>query len=453
MRKLLLAATACVAVAATGCAERADSVPAVRIAPTIKTRVTGLHFDTGDRIGLTIVRSSGVFERNRLMTYDGSAFTSPGLLWYNDLHETSTLTAYYPYTEAGQPEEFAVATDQSAGCESSDLLAAVKKEVTPGSAPVGMLFCHVMSQLSILVENTSDAAVERIFVGGLAATATVDFAVPEAAARAGAAAAEIRAMEVTPDALYRTVLVPQQAPLTVTVHTADGKVHRKSLASALLESGRRYDLTVRVTNIDISLTLSGEINDWEDGGSLDDGNGSQTPDHTGGSSVSKDGVLEYADEAYRTTVIGGKRWMAENLRYMPEGSALGSGVWNPSGGTDAVATQGLLYNYATAAGGGTTRADAPLRGICPAGWHLPDRDELAALAASADRPADFFCCGGFWSLTGNRIGSKSKGYLMGATCPEQGKCDCLCFTSDGALSAMPFSVDNGLTVRCVEDTK
>lgn len=48
------------------------------------------------------------------MTYDGSAFTASGLLWYNDLNETSTLTAYFPYSASGVPDEFSVARDQSA---------------------------------------------------------------------------------------------------------------------------------------------------------------------------------------------------------------------------------------------------------------------------------------------------------------------------------------------------
>lgn len=75
--------------------------------PTIETRVTGLYFDAGDRIGLTVMMDgSGPYVENRMMTYNGSTFTSPGFLWYNDLNVTSTLTAYYPYSATGTPEEF-----------------------------------------------------------------------------------------------------------------------------------------------------------------------------------------------------------------------------------------------------------------------------------------------------------------------------------------------------------
>lgn len=100
-----------------------------------------------------------------------------------------------------------------------------------------MLFYHVMSQLTIVLTNNSDAPVTGVTVGGLVPTAVVDFTVPSAAAKSGAAAADVEAFEVTADAAYRAILVPQQATLTVTVATGDGKSRSKTLSSAQLESG------------------------------------------------------------------------------------------------------------------------------------------------------------------------------------------------------------------------
>ncbi|MFR6634796.1 MAG: fimbrillin family protein, partial [Alistipes onderdonkii] len=117
---------------------------------------------------------------------------------------------------------------------------------------------HVMSQLTIVLTNNSDAPVTGVTVGGLVPTAVVDFTVPSAAAKSGAAAADVEAFEVTADAAYRAILVPQQATLTVTVATGDGKSRSKTLSSAQLESGKRYDMSVVVTNIDIDVELSGE---------------------------------------------------------------------------------------------------------------------------------------------------------------------------------------------------
>lgn len=137
----------------------------MKIAPTIQTRVTGLHFDTGDRIGLSIAKGSETYVQNVLMTYDGTAFTAR-ICCGITIREKSTLTAYHPYSGQGMPAEFSVALDQTSGAASSDLLVAVKKDVTPTSAPVGMLFYHVMSQLTIVITNNSDASVTGVAVGG-----------------------------------------------------------------------------------------------------------------------------------------------------------------------------------------------------------------------------------------------------------------------------------------------
>ena len=58
MKTTLLTALAAAALMA-GCSKSDTGTPCVKIAPTIQTRVTGLHFDSGDRIGLNITKGSG----------------------------------------------------------------------------------------------------------------------------------------------------------------------------------------------------------------------------------------------------------------------------------------------------------------------------------------------------------------------------------------------------------
>lgn len=444
-KQLLFAALAASLAVVSGCSEKQDAVPGITIMPTIKTRVTELHFDTGDCIGLTITKGSGDYVSNHPMTYDGSAFTSSGLLWYNDLNEKSTLTAYYPYSAAGVPAEFSVAKDQTGGNASSDLLGAVKKDVTPGSAAVGMLFYHLMSQLTIVITNNSDAAVSGVTVSGFVPTASVDLTVPTATAKTGAVAAEIKAREVTANASYRVILVPQQGALTVTVTTRDGKSRSKTLSSATLESGRKYDMSVLVTNIDIELTLSGDVSDWGDGGSLDEGGNG---DGGGGEEAAG---LEYGGVTYRTVTVGNRVWMAENLRYQPTGTTIGAGVWYPESGLSAVADKGLLYNYATATGGASVRAGASLRGICPEGWHIPTLAELEALVV-AGPAGGFFNCAGFWAVygTSSRYGSADKGYLLSSEVTDD-KNDCLSYTTTTGPVTDAVSVKYGISVRCVKD--
>ena len=444
MNKVLLAAVLAASLAvASGCADRRDGHPAVMIAPTIKTRVTGLHFDTGDRVGLTILKGAETYVANHPMTYEGSAFSGSGLLWYSDLNAKSTLTAYYPYSEAGVPAEFSVAVDQTGGCASSDLLGAVTQDVTPGSAPVGMLFYHLMSQLTVVVTNNSDAAVSSVAIGGFVPTATVDLTVPTAAAKAGAVAAEVRAFEVTAGASYRVVLVPQQAALTVTVGTADGSSHSKTIPSALLESGKQYDMSVTVTNTEISVSLSGDISDWGDGGSLDGGGGGDAdPDA---------GELVYEGETYPTVKIDGRVWMAENLRYAPPGATTNTDMWPSEKGLSS----GMLYTYATAMNGASVDGGTSVQGICPTGWHIPTAAELQSLAASADRPAGFLTLAGFRSVNSSagtdRYGDLSRGYLMGCDLSGADRSRSLFYTSDSDPAVAEVSLEWGLPLRCVKD--
>ena len=410
MRKILFMALA--VLIAAGCAESEKGTLCVKIAPAIRTRVTGLHFDTGDRIGLTISKGSALYAENVPMTYDGTAFTASGLSWYNDLNEKSVLTAYYPYAEGGRPDEFTVSSDQTQGNGPSDLLAAVKTDVTPVSAPVGMIFYHVMSQLTIVVSNSSSAAVTGVSVGGLVPTAEIDYSAPKAAAKSGVAAAEVKACEVKSGATYRAILVPQQAALTVTVTTDDGRSHTKTLSSAQLESGRRYDMSVLVTNEEIQISLSGDIGDWEDGGSLD-GSGS-------------------GDEALLT-----------------------KGIWYPDGNEDAeyVREHGMLYSFTAALGGAQAVSGAPVRGICPAGWHVPYIDELQTLAAGSDFG---FTLAGMWnSVSNNYVSSAKSGYLMSATTDDGGSSYSvlLFYASGGNPAISPQTAANGVSLRCVKDAK
>lgn len=460
MRKILFMALA--VLIAAGCAESEKGTLCVKIAPAIRTRVTGLHFDTGDRIGLTISKGSAPYAENVPMTYDGTAFTASGLSWYNDLNEKSVLTAYYPYAEGGRPDEFTVSSDQTQGNGSSDLLAAVKTDVTPVSAPVGMIFYHVMSQLTIVVSNSSSAAVTGVSVGGLVPTAEIDYSAPKAAAKSGVAAAEVKACEVKSGATYRAILVPQQAALTVTVTTDDGRSHTKTLSSAQLESGKRYDMSVVVTNIDIDVELSGEVVDWGDGGSLDgsgEGGGGDGGGGEGGGEGGDPGTLSYGGVDYPTATIGGRVWMTRNLRYLPDGAQIGTGIWYPCRGTagsndaEYVAERGLLYSFTTALGGATAASGTPVQGICPPGWHVPTGAEIEQMLASPEYDASLLRSAGMWNSETGRYLTETKGYLMSCT-PQDGGSgyQALSYSSGGIVAGLaPFPAGNGVSLRCVKD--
>jgi uncharacterized protein (TIGR02145 family) len=99
-------------------------------------------------------------------------------------------------------------------------------------------------------------------------------------------------------------------------------------------------------------------------------------------------MTDQEGNVYKTIVIGGQEWMAENLNTslyrngdaIPTGLSNGAWVSTFSGAwayfNDDVSyacPHGKLYNW---------YACADSRGLCPVGWHIPSSDEWIALSNS-----------------------------------------------------------------------
>lgn len=448
-RILPLCLAVCMSFVLGGCADRksaSSESASVRISPSIQTRVSGLYFETGDCIGLSIVGATPGAVENRPMTYSSSQFVDETLTWDDIGSGPVTFTAYYPYVETGLSAGFAVATDQRSGCETSDLLGAVKTEVTPSSSPVPMQFYHLLSQLNIVVNNDTSATVTRVTVSGLVSEAEVDLASLSAVASPSATATDIMAFEESAGQMYRVILVPQSAALTVRVETSDGMTRSKVVSEATLEGGRRYNLSVALTDQSLDMALSGEIGDWVDGGTLVPDDSASNGEDSGNGSQSPDGELVYEGETYATAEVGGMTWMAENLRYLPDASMIGTMVWYPEGGAGQVAELGLLYSLDAVMNGASVQTGLPARGICPPGWHVPSRVELETLVSAAS--ADFITDTGFYN--GSSYLASGTSILIGCEASGSGTCWMLKKKAN-VLSVESVSSDYGVSLRCVKD--
>ena len=360
------------------------------IDPTI-TRATEVDFETGDAIGVTVTTAAESYVTNRKFVYGSdSRFTGEeSLLWYEDVNAPATLFAYYPYSDPA-PAEFTVKADQGGdGYDASDLMTALKTGVYPTKNAVGMTFRHKMSRLVFTIDNETDFPVTQLVVTGTIGTAVIDATTNTVTVKADAATQDITAREVTANSKYYALIVPQSAKFSVTVTTAEG-TRSQSYSETELEGGKSYPVTVRVKPTNMEIAMEGPIEGWEDAEEIP----------TEGQGTSEAATVEWGGVKYKiVTLKDGRTWMAENLRYIPDGMtpssdpADGSGLWYPCGlptdpeaglvaNPDLVETTGLLYSYSILLGLGKDGITADnydkqegVQGICPDGWHIPTEAE------------------------------------------------------------------------------
>ena len=361
------------------------------VSPVI-TRATETNFESGDAIGLSVIRETGSFADNAKLTYDGSQFKGP-LNWYSDGDVTATLKAYYPYSSSF-PASFTVQTDQSAGTSASDFLSAVKEGVKPTAEAVTMVFKHKFSRLNITLTNKATKEVGAVSLKGLIPTARIDAQTLEATVDANAAAAEIKPFGSGTS--YAAIVPPQKAAITVGVSVAGVDLTDNTL-DATLEAGKSYSINVIVTDTKIAVVLAGEIENWGEGGEI--GGGVQFEEKLA------DGYFTYDNVRYNVVKLkDGNWWMAQPLAYLPKGKTPssdpndGNGIWftyTSDGKTVTPASDGkngYLYDAATALGAEITndnyKSFEGAQGLCPKGWHIPTRTEFFNLVGLSNKATD-----------------------------------------------------------------
>lgn len=370
----------------------------VRIVP-VMTKATQTAFEQGDAIGVTITRGEGAYATNEKMLFDGSVF-SGSLKWYAEGTEGATVAAYYPYA-ATVPASFTVQADQSAGVSNSDFIAGIKEGVLPSAHAVTIPFKHKLSLLVLNVINNSQGEPAAIAMEGAKLTAKIaaDFTatVDEAAAPGSVVAAKVS------EGKYVLIVPPQTVSLVATVTTAGGNKLSQALQEATLEAGKQYSISMIVNPDNLVVALSGDIENWLDGGEI----GPEDPPAGDLVESLSDGYITYHGDQYTVAKMDdGKWWMTQNMRYVPEGftpssdlTAVTAGIFYPlkinDGKTAAefdtseekITAAGYLYQAECALGlkvGDLTTVEGAqalegAQGICPQGWHVPTSADIQNL--------------------------------------------------------------------------
>ena len=188
--------------------------------------------------------------------------------------------------------------------------------------------------------------------------------------------------------------MPQTVAFELAVTTSTGKELTQKLVSTELKQGLQYTINVKVMPSDIKVSISGNIENWGDGGEI----GGDVPTYI--DFAEYDGYFIYKNEKYTTVKMSdGSVWMSQSMRYVPEGYTVSTDpkenahIWAPYTLVDGAAVPsteeelvnkiGYFYDYQAIFGEEITAENAGSfegkQGICPNGWHVPTRAEYIDL--------------------------------------------------------------------------
>ena len=420
MKKIWMIA-ACAALLATACSkdEGADfqgQDRQITIDPTIlqasesNTRATDLDFEAGDAIGVSIKMSADqkVVAENARFTFNDGLFSSDdNLLWYKDAGLESDMFAYYPYA-ATVPTEFTIQEDQTGtGYTQSDLMVA-SKVVKPTLEATNLTFKHQLTKLVVTMDNQCGGKILGVSFKGVKPTGTFDVS-SGVAVKSESTPVEVKAHEVVAGTKYAAIVIPQEVQLVLNVKVDFGvngggvKTLAQTYKMTDLLNGQ-YSIGIIVMPDEIKVSISGEIEDWTDNGTLTPEDGSVEENVF----EEFEGYFIYHGERYNTKLMkDGRVWMTENLVYLPEGVTPSNDpanndarVWYPytSDGTtctpitdkDAIKKQGYLYRSDLAMNVAEITPEnaaklAGCQGLCPKGWHVPTHKEWVDLIGGSNK--------------------------------------------------------------------
>ena len=283
-------------------------------------------------------------------------------------------------------------------------LCTLDADVKPSEQAVVIPFKHKLTHVVANLVNNSNGIITGFSLADVRLKAVLD-AGWEPSEDESAPKGTVKARKVN-DSKYDLILPPQKATMTAVVTLQDGKELSQVQDEITLESGKEYTLTVIVEPEAIHVVLSGDVQDWEEGGEI-------VPSSILVEKLDEGYILYHEDKYTVAKMKDGKWWMTQNMRYVPEGievsndlTQVTAGVFYPvvvkadnsgaefSRDITVIKARGYLYQAEVALGlqvGDLTSVEAAqalegAKGLCPKGWHVPTADDILSLVGKAVSP-------------------------------------------------------------------
>lgn len=204
-----------------------------RVTYPYESRATDTAFEEGDSIGLFVANDSvplepsGNLVNNAVITLNNGTWAAASTLYWS--LGTFNAYAYYPYIGGISSTDmlpFSVSTDQSklvpqttggkplGGYEASDLLYASAKGLKASTAPIDLMFRHIMSRVRVRIVKGEDFKGElpanaKVYIHNTVTSATVDLAAGVVTRDPKGKIATIRARQED-DHTFAAIVVPQR---------------------------------------------------------------------------------------------------------------------------------------------------------------------------------------------------------------------------------------------------
>ena len=287
----------------TGNSDR-DEIPEGKLAISLEPSSlaltkAGTSFDEWDMIGLSVVGwldgkeqdLTGIRNEDNVcyMCSSGSFIPDSSPAYYPDRTTKCTFYSYYPHKSKGFGKDsnnlpVEVKSDQNSyyDYKGSDYMVAIERNITPSTAPVPMKFSHILSRVTINLiagEGCTVPELKKMSVTLKSLYSKAVYDVEKKSFSDLSVKSDINANTISSHPISNGIGGISAIVLPQTFRAGESLfylvIYDKTLAykpsgELVFESGKDnvFNVTVTITNMGPSVSVSSQIKDWADGGTI-----------------------------------------------------------------------------------------------------------------------------------------------------------------------------------------